>query len=50
MLSLPDRGRAIGLRGVEYSQANLDIQQAVEQYISVYTALRDRHNHDPSGQ
>jgi glycosyltransferase involved in cell wall biosynthesis len=50
MLGLPDRGRAIGLRGVEYSQANLDIQQAVEQYTSVYIALRDRHNHDPSGQ
>jgi glycosyltransferase involved in cell wall biosynthesis len=50
MLSLPDRGRAIGLRGVEYSQANLDIQQAVDQYTSVYIALRDRHNHDTSGQ
>jgi glycosyltransferase involved in cell wall biosynthesis len=50
MLSLSDRGRAIGLRGVEYSQANLDIQQAVEQYTSVYIALRDRHNHDPSDQ
>jgi glycosyltransferase involved in cell wall biosynthesis len=40
VLSLADRGRAMGNRGAEYCRAHLDIQKFVNQLTSVYSELR----------
>ena len=41
ILLLPDQGREMGSRGIEFSQANLDIRQAIEDIIVVYKNLKD---------
>jgi glycosyltransferase involved in cell wall biosynthesis len=39
VLSLPDRGRQMGQLGTDYSRANLDIQQSIDNFISIYDQL-----------
>jgi len=41
MLSLPDRGRAIGARGLEYCRRHLDARLSVEIFTERYLALHD---------
>lgn len=41
LLRLPDRGREIGRRGVEYSKKNFDIQKTIEEMTTVYTNLKN---------
>jgi glycosyltransferase involved in cell wall biosynthesis len=39
ILSMPDRGRLMGGRGIDYCRAQLDLQKQVDGLSSVYTAL-----------
>ena len=41
ILAMPDQGREIGSRGIEFSRINLDIRQAVEDMTKVYKYLKD---------
>jgi glycosyltransferase involved in cell wall biosynthesis len=41
ILMLPDQGKEMGGRGIEFSQANLDIKQAVEDIATVYKNLKE---------
>lgn len=41
ILTLPDHGRELGVRGIEFSQANLDIRLAIEDITAVYKNLKD---------
>lgn len=41
ILTLPDHGRELGSRGIEFSQANLDIRLGIEDITAVYKNLRD---------
>jgi len=41
ILSMPDQGREIGSRGIEFSRVNLDIRQAIEDMATVYKNLKD---------
>ena len=41
ILTMPDQGREIGSRGIEFSRINLDIRQAVEDMTKVYKYLKD---------
>ena len=41
ILTLPDQGREIGSRGIEFSQSNLDIRQAIADMTTVYKNLKD---------
>jgi glycosyltransferase involved in cell wall biosynthesis len=41
ILSMPDQGREIGSRGIEFSRINLDIRQAVEDITTVYKNLKE---------
>jgi len=40
IMMLPDQGRGIGGRGIEFSQANLDIRQTIEDMTTVYRNLK----------
>jgi glycosyltransferase involved in cell wall biosynthesis len=40
ILSLPDHGRSMGQLGANYSRANLDIQQSVDNFILAYNQVR----------
>ena len=42
ILSLPDRGAAMGARGVEYCNANMGIQKHVDDLLSVYSHLHEK--------
>ena len=39
ILSLPDRGRALGARGASYARAHLDFQQLISMLVDVYSQL-----------
>ena len=41
ILLLPDHGREMGSRGIEFSQANFDIRLAIEDITTVYKNLKD---------
>jgi glycosyltransferase involved in cell wall biosynthesis len=41
ILALPDHGRGLGGRGIEFSQTNLDIRLGIEDITAVYKNLRD---------
>ena len=41
ILTMPDQGKEIGARGIEFSQGNMDIRQAIEDIAAVYKNLRD---------
>ncbi|GJM30900.1 MAG: hypothetical protein DHS20C17_35350 [Cyclobacteriaceae bacterium] len=41
ILTLPDHGRELGGRGIEFCQANLDIRLGIEDITAVYKKLRD---------
>lgn len=41
ILTLPDHGRELGGRGIEFCQANLDIRLGIEDITTVYKKLRD---------
>jgi len=41
ILMLPDHGMQLGARGAEFSQANLDIRQAIEDMTAVYENLKN---------
>jgi glycosyltransferase involved in cell wall biosynthesis len=41
ILMLPDQGREIGSCGIEFSKANLEIRQAIEDMAIVYKNLKD---------
>ena len=38
---MPDQGREIGSRGIEFSRINLDIRQAIKDMTKVYKYLKD---------
>ncbi len=40
ILALPDRGRAMGALGVAYCNSTLSMQKCVDDFLTVYTALR----------
>jgi len=42
ILSLPDRGAAMGTRGLEYCNANMGIQKHVDDLLSVYSHLHEK--------
>lgn len=42
ILSLPDRGQAMGALGVDYCRSTLGMQKHVDDLLSVYTALHQR--------
>ena len=41
ILLLPDHGREMGSRGIEFSRINLDLGQGIEDLIVVYKNLKD---------
>ncbi|GJL60478.1 MAG: hypothetical protein NPIRA03_33350 [Nitrospirales bacterium] len=41
ILTLPDHGRELGNRGIEFCQANLDIRLGIEDITAVYKNLRE---------
>ena len=41
ILLLPDQGKEMGSRGIEFCQANFDIRQAIKDIIVVYKNLKD---------
>jgi len=41
ILLLPDHGKKMGSRGIEFCQANFDIRQAIKDIIVVYKNLKD---------
>jgi len=41
ILTLPDHGREMGNRGIEFSQTHFDIRQAIEDVTTVYKNLKD---------
>ena len=41
ILLLPDHGKEMGSRGIEFSQANWDLRQGIEDLIVVYKNLKD---------
>ena len=41
ILSLPDQGREMGSRGMEFSRVNLDFRQAIEDLTTVYKNLKN---------
>jgi len=47
ILSAPDRGAAIGARGVDYCKANMGIQKHVDDLLSLYTQLQRAHPVNP---
>jgi glycosyltransferase involved in cell wall biosynthesis len=42
ILSLPDRGSAMGARGLEYCNANMGIQKHVDDLLTVYSYLHEK--------
>jgi glycosyltransferase involved in cell wall biosynthesis len=47
ILSAPDRGVALGARGVDYCKANMGIQKHVDDLLSLYTQLQQTHPVNP---
>jgi|SRR5215213_66185 len=43
ILSAPDRGAALGARGLDYCKANMSIQKHVDDLLSLYTQLQGTH-------
>ncbi len=41
VLTLPDQGREMGSRGIEYSRVNLDIRNAMADYTTIYHNLKN---------
>jgi glycosyltransferase involved in cell wall biosynthesis len=41
ILTLPDHGREMGSRGIEFSQTHFDIRQAIEDVTTVYKNLKN---------
>ena len=45
ILSIPDRGAAMGARGIEYCKAHMGIQKHVDDLLSVYNHLHEKSPH-----
>jgi glycosyltransferase involved in cell wall biosynthesis len=42
ILSMPDRGRSLGARGLEYARRHLDIRRTIADYSAAYVSLASR--------
>ena len=47
ILSLPDRGAALGARGIDYSKTHMGIQKHVDDLMSLYTQLNPVNPENP---